>query len=858
VKKLLFVLTILILLSIQQFCQARQIIAGYKIYYGETHAHCAVGGDDGKQIAATVDAAYEFAYKKAKLDFFGLSSHAHMIDNNFFHTLIKKSRQYTRKGFAGLYGSEWGILSTTGHLNTHFVKNMLTNKPAKGSNPFYEMHKYFSWLEKQKTGVAILNHPEPFDFGYYYNPVGDRFVCGIEVFSGPAFESRILRHRRGKDYSKQYLILLNRGWHAGAFSNQDNHMMTWGLASTNLTGVLAKTLSPKSVEDAYKKRRTFATADVNLAIVMTATSPQGKKYIMGEEIYNASGKYKIEVFVDDEDKEPVREIALYSDIADNEVLGKFIARVKNKNYLVHYVTADFSNKFYVAKVKQKDGDTAWTSPIWLTSISKFQGELSRLLILKSQLAAVKLHKYYYSEYNEVKTDYYKKLQDAERYLEMVERMYWTDVYTPVKKAKGKKLKKYLKEAWEFLKSLNVIEKTLFFKDLHRLAKEIQMSEENKKMIQEFIDKTFQEYQNIKYDKQKLEKLGEQYAKAQNYDHSIYIYNLLIDKFPSDKQKYLMKLTGLYSMIDAYNTAIGLGGKILKRPNLDPELMYEAYMLVAKAYERLASDSRKAESIKALKAAVEQYLQLLKDYKKIPLEKKLIVYEKLGDDNAKLMKKFKKQPEEFQKYFVNARAWYKKVLRLLRNAKKIVQINDKMSDLIFAYDASKEKILKLIKRFEGLIHVYHDQIEIYKHLGALYTRYASKLKQNEKKIEAINSAINYYKKYITSPKPRGLDKVYYSLGILYKRLKNWNNALKYYKKVEEAAKYSSRLEDSLFEIANCYENLNKPAEGVKVLKRLLKEFPNYRKCYNNYKNKQVLNPMESVVGRKLIKLEGRIK
>lgn len=97
---------------------------------------------------------------------------------------------------------------------------------------------------------------------------------------GPNKKAVFLNHVLMGAYN--YIYYLNMGFKIGPTANQDNHMMNWGAATANRTGVLAPNLKEKSVLDSLDNRRTFATEDRDAKVLFAADSG-GKTFVMGDE-----------------------------------------------------------------------------------------------------------------------------------------------------------------------------------------------------------------------------------------------------------------------------------------------------------------------------------------------------------------------------------------------------------------------------------------------------------------------------------------------------------------------------------------------------------------------------------------------
>ncbi|MCK5685978.1 hypothetical protein KAJ27_17735, partial [bacterium] len=735
--KNILVLAVLFIFILNVPVSARQS-NGYNVYFGLFHAHNSEGGDDNKQVNATIEKAYTFARDKGKLDFFGLSPHSHMVSNEFHQRLKNESSNFKKSDFAVTYGGEWGVMSVTGHIGTLFSKNMLCDKIPTYDNQYLHLQKYFDFLSNDKKAIGILNHPETFDFGYYYNPIMDDRIVAVELFNGSAFATRLDAPRKSLDYEDQFLILLNRGWHLAAVANQDNHFMTWGLATNTMTGILADKLNSEEIRKAMIAGRTFATQDRNLSVVLTAKC-DGNEYLMGERVFNQGkrGNAIITVTCDDPDGEIPKSITLFTDSVDCGALGKKVASSTDSNTLKFETPLDFTDRFYVAQIIQADGEHAWTSPIWITRMSEFQVELVKLMIAKKQMESVKKHLKYLTSRDELK----KHLSEALEYLMTIEKTYSSKIYPKILKAKGNKLRKILDECSIFLENVEIYDAILFFKDLKKITSQIALTSVEGEYVKQFITETNKKFKSIKVNEAHLIKLATEFKTAKNYNTAAMIYHTLVDKFPEKADQYNLDLIAIYSSLEAHHSAISMGDEILSNPNLDKGTAIDAYLAKALAYKRISSGPGAAPmKLAALEQSLLQYQQLLKDYPRIERERKSMIEELIGDTYKKLMSKKKEQKK---KMFVQTIKFYNKALKRTKVVDTMLKLHSKISGATLGFDTSNDAILEAIENFKTLMTSYTDNDDTFgflKNISDLYLKLAKKDKAKRK--EYLKESVKY--------------------------------------------------------------------------------------------------------------------
>ena len=265
----------------------------YNLYFGMIHSHSNLS--DG---AGEVEDAFAYAKNVGargdNLDFWAVTDHSNMFDNDFISTTNKASINdpngstefarghaaadaVTDSNFVGIYGFEMTWSASTGgfgHINTFNTtgfesrnwSNWTSNTPAQATNGLY---RYYQTLKTAEGSISQLNHPgttfgDFLDFKYLDAEIDEKITM-VEAGNG---EGAIGSggYFRSYDY---YTRALDKGWHVAPTNNQDNHMGKWGDANTARTVILAKTLTRSSIYDALRNRRAYSTEDNFLGIMYT-------------------------------------------------------------------------------------------------------------------------------------------------------------------------------------------------------------------------------------------------------------------------------------------------------------------------------------------------------------------------------------------------------------------------------------------------------------------------------------------------------------------------------------------------------------------------------------------------------------
>lgn len=326
--------------------------AQFNHYYGLLHSH--TGYSDG---TGTPDKAFTYARDMAKLDFFAVTDHSDLFDNDL---RWEKSEEWKKaKEIADIYNEDGKFVAITGfemtwdngngHINT-FNTNWFESR----NNDHIDLKTFYNMISEDPSSISQWNHPNSY-FGYfknfaYYSKETDKVINLIEVAngSGPI---------KGKHYMQCYDFYykaLDKGWHVAPTINQDNHGENWGIANDVRTVVLAPFLNRDEIFKAIKERRVYATEDKNLKLMYTANGR-----IMGS-ILEKPADIEINIRVTDGDEK--------DKVARIEVISKGGTVVKSKFFESNDIRWSFKlnpvNRYYYVKVIQADGDFAFSAPIW--------------------------------------------------------------------------------------------------------------------------------------------------------------------------------------------------------------------------------------------------------------------------------------------------------------------------------------------------------------------------------------------------------------------------------------------------------------------------------------------------------------
>jgi len=315
---------------------------GMWAYFGCIHSHSTYSDGSGPP-------RYAYAVARSNgLHFLALTDHSHYFNDAQWADILAQAEAVTVDGvFVGLRGFEW-----TGRVEGHINVFETEGYPSRDDPDYDSLGEIYTWLTAQPGAVAQFNHPfADSDFNdFAYDQAADAAIVLQEVGNGS--------RNQYFTFEGAYLRSLYAGWHVGATNNGDTETPDWGADTPHRTGVVVRALTKDDILEALRARRTFATEDRNLALALRV----GDAW-MGSTIPKAPA---ITFLVDvvDPDGESVT-LELFD-------RGLVVARASFSAATMYTWTPTapgVAGHFYFVKATQADGDTAYTSPIWVEGVA---------------------------------------------------------------------------------------------------------------------------------------------------------------------------------------------------------------------------------------------------------------------------------------------------------------------------------------------------------------------------------------------------------------------------------------------------------------------------------------------------------
>ena len=338
-------------------------------YFGNFHSHSEYS--DG---AGLPSGAFTFGDASNCMDFLGISEHNHVsagMSLNNYSLGLAQAAAATTPTFLAMYGMEWGVISSGGHVLVYGVDKLVGWDPGQydifvqksdyigSSGLFNVINSYGS-----SNAFATLAHPNNTDFSGImstYNSVADDAIVGSAVENGPSTSTNITYSNppASMAYLSFYRNMLARGYHLGPTIDHDNHNVTHGRTATSRTVVLANSLSQNDILEAMRSMRFYASQDCNAYVNFTIDNqPLGS-------IMMSAGVPTITVTTSTTN--PVTSLRIFSGVAGSGTNATVLTSTTSGSItFTHTGLANLSSRYYYIDITQSDGKRIVTAPIWYT------------------------------------------------------------------------------------------------------------------------------------------------------------------------------------------------------------------------------------------------------------------------------------------------------------------------------------------------------------------------------------------------------------------------------------------------------------------------------------------------------------
>ena len=346
---------------------------GYTPYFGNLHCHTSYS--DGE---LTPTDAWNYARTDAPtpLDFLAVTEHNHaglgMTLSRYALGASEAAAANDDGNFVAIWGSEWGVISTGGHVNV-FEAPVLFGWEAGNYDVFVAEGDYVSLYRRVYENppasyppLAEWCHPNPGDFnGYAVTDTGKAVVRLFSMISGPPFSTVTNESDVGSTTGNEVLFqdALRKGFRVSPAGDQDNHHQTWGSSTQTRTGVLASGLTKSQIMGAMAIGRCYGSQDHNSDVQFSADG-----HAMGSAWTAASGIRIAARIVDPDVGQTISQIDLLRGVTgvSNAVLVASSTNNADFAWREHTVFTAGTEVHYYLRIRTSNSATIWTGPVYVT------------------------------------------------------------------------------------------------------------------------------------------------------------------------------------------------------------------------------------------------------------------------------------------------------------------------------------------------------------------------------------------------------------------------------------------------------------------------------------------------------------
>lgn len=332
------------------------------LYFGDIHGHTRLSDGTG-----TPEDYYAFAREVSGLDIAAVTDHADYgtirVEGEVWERIKKAADDALEPGrFVTFLGYEWTNW-VYGHRNVYYRDGdgPLFRSIDPPSDTPQELWKLIEPYEAMTVAHHVGGGPIHIDWSI---PPGPKEwlveICSIhgcsEYYGGEACLHRPVQGAFVRD-------ALARGYRLGIIGSGDTHdghpgKRSPGAVVTGILGVFAPELTREAVWDAFKRRHVYGTSGPKIILFFrVADSPMGSEVTWPKE----KGALPIALMA-----------VTCDDIEAVEIIrnGEVVFREKGQGVLAQLLIEDTdvpgdAESWYYARVLQKDGNMAWSSPVWV-------------------------------------------------------------------------------------------------------------------------------------------------------------------------------------------------------------------------------------------------------------------------------------------------------------------------------------------------------------------------------------------------------------------------------------------------------------------------------------------------------------
>jgi len=336
-----------------------------RIVRGDLHRHTDISGD-GIGDGSLLD-TYRYALDAAAMDYIAVTDHGagNDLEYSWWRTQKSAGLFLVPGSFTPLYGYERSLLYPNGHRNVVFAQRGVRTLPSspeerQGKEGAAKLYRYL----KENSGLAFV-HTIATDQGTDWrdnDPVVEPLVEICQGFRNSyehegapksATADRPFLFKSGYRPLGFYWNALAKGYKLGVQASSDHISTHLSYACLYTTG-----LSRQQLLDAMRARRSYGATD-NILLDYRLVEPGGAEHLMGAQV-TLSGTPRLKVHA--VGTAPIQRV----DIIKN---GRYVYTSEPGKPEAEVTFSDPEaapgESYYYVRVRQYDGQLAWSSPIWV-------------------------------------------------------------------------------------------------------------------------------------------------------------------------------------------------------------------------------------------------------------------------------------------------------------------------------------------------------------------------------------------------------------------------------------------------------------------------------------------------------------
>ncbi len=342
-----------------------------RIVRGDMHRHTDISFGDGAGDGSLTD-AYRYAIDAAGFDYLAVTDHTYG-DNEYSWWRTQKSADVFRLGdrFIPLYAYERSVVYPNGHRNVVHARRGVRwfpipeaeRKGAEGAARLYQYLKATGGIAMSHTSATNMgtdwrdNEPEAEPLVEIYQ--GDRTNYEYEGAPRSAIGSRPDYQPGGYRPAGYVRNAWAKGHRLGVQASSD-HLST----HISYAMLLVDEFTREGMLDAIRRRHAYGATD-NILLDVTVETPSGERWTQGDIFYSAP-QPRMRLFVRGTATIERVDVIKNNNIVYTNNPGCQICKVEYTDYDPDgAMGAIASESFYYVRVRQFDGQLAWSSPVWV-------------------------------------------------------------------------------------------------------------------------------------------------------------------------------------------------------------------------------------------------------------------------------------------------------------------------------------------------------------------------------------------------------------------------------------------------------------------------------------------------------------